>query len=119
MGVGRASASSTWAACAKARRSATSSPTRKSSTRRARHGLVAAPPSATRMSAILPSTTDSAAATDTSANSYDARSRTFRYSDRRATGAGGTSIAVISSPWAIGCSRCGESPGSRKKSSSG
>ena len=39
-----------------------------------------------------------AAATETSANAYDARSRTLTYVDRRAAGVGGSSTAVIRSP---------------------
>lgn len=77
MGVGRASAISTRAAMAKLSRRPRA-PIRKSSARLARQGLVATPPSAIRTSAITPSATESAAATETSANSYEARSRTFR-----------------------------------------
>src|SRR5262249_32672095 len=49
-----------------------------SSAASARHGFGATPPSASRTSATVPSSTLSAAATDTSANAYDARSRTLR-----------------------------------------
>ena len=44
-----------------------------------RHALWATPPSATRASVITPSSSFNAAATDTSANAYDRRSRSFRY----------------------------------------
>src|SRR5262249_48659169 len=46
---------------------------------RFRHGLWATPPSARRVSVIVSPSIRSAAATDTSANAYEARSRTFRY----------------------------------------
>src|SRR6266567_1991511 len=44
----------------------------------ARHGKCATPPKAMRASRTMPSATSSAAATETSANAYDARSRTLR-----------------------------------------
>ena len=63
-GLGEAAASAAW-------------PIRLSSARRARHGLVPTPPSASRTSATVPPRR-TAAATDASANSYDWRSRNFR-----------------------------------------
>jgi hypothetical protein len=79
----------------------------------ARQGLCATPPSASRTSWTTPSATWSAAATETSANAYDARSRTLRYRDLAANASGGRSTAVISSPCPSTVSRWGASPGSR------
>src|SRR6185437_8568815 len=77
IGRGMASASSWRAASAKLAALA-GLPSSAVSARRARQGLVATPPSASRTSATVPSWIRTAAATDTSANSYDSRSRNFR-----------------------------------------
>src|SRR5262245_17098179 len=45
-----------------------------------RHGLVAMPPNATRADVIARRSFATTTATETSANAYDARSRTLRYS---------------------------------------
>src|SRR5262249_28974062 len=53
-------------------------PTSAASAAPSRHGLVPTPPAARRAAAITPSSTCSAAATETTANSNEARSRTLR-----------------------------------------
>lgn len=59
-----------------------------------RHGTVPTPPAATRADRIVEPCMSSATAAEQIANSYDVRSRTLRYPDRRA-GVAGTSTAVI------------------------
>ena len=73
-------------------------PRRNSSARRARQGLCATPPSAIRTSRTTPPATCSAAATETRAKAYDARSRILRYRELVANGSAGSSTEVISSP---------------------
>src|SRR6266705_1591201 len=74
---GRASASSASAAWRNVS-SVASAPRSVTSAFVARHGKCATPPKAMRASRTMPSATSSAAATETSANAYDARSRTLR-----------------------------------------
>ncbi len=77
----RAAASSSSAA----RRNASSvagPPSSSASAIGARQGLCVTPPSAIRTSRTTPSSTRSAAATDTSAKANEARSQIFRYSER-------------------------------------
>ncbi len=81
-----------------------------SSAARTRHGRWATPPSAIRADRTTPSTTSTAAATDTRANANDPRSRTFRYPDVRALGPEGTPIPTTSSPCRRAVSRLGSSP---------
>nr|WP_304944995.1 hypothetical protein [Verrucomicrobium sp. BvORR034] len=71
------------------------------------------PPIATRARVILPSTTVSTTAADARANSYDARSRSFTYSDLFPGTGGGKVTWVMRSPGWITVSSCGVSPGSR------
>ena len=74
---------------------------------------------ASRASLITPPATSSAAATDTTANAYEVRSRTFRYAELPAYASGGISTAVIRSPRSSVVSRSGRSPGRRYNSPSG
>src|SRR5215472_4104697 len=77
------------------------------------HGLCATPPRAIRASATTPSRRCSAAATETSAKAYDARSRTLRYIECAENPNGGKSTAVTSSACSSVVSRCGSWPGER------
>ncbi len=88
-------------------------PVRARSARVARQGTCATPPRASRQPRTVPSPpTSSAAASDTSANANEARSRTLRYVDRPG-GGDGSSTEVIRSPGRSTVSRSGWSPGSR------
>src|SRR6185295_3758275 len=117
-GSGAAAASSASAArpnhCAVAGRPASTR-----SAVRARHGTGATAPMASRTSLTTPPATSSAAATDTTANAYEVRSRTFRYAELPANASGGISTAVIRSPRSSVVSRSGSSPGSRYSPPSG
>jgi len=73
-------------------------PLSSSSASRARQAIVPTPPSARRAYAMVSSSISSAAAADVTANSYEARSRTFREPDCAPTASSGTSSCVISSP---------------------
>src|SRR5215472_2606199 len=109
---GTASASSAEAAARKLSSTA-GRPRRASSAFAARHGLCATPPRAIRASATTPSRRCSAAATETSAKAYDARSRTLRYIECAENPNGGKSTAVTSSACSSVVSRCGSWPGER------
>src|SRR5436305_231995 len=74
------------------------------------------PPNAKQPLRIVLPASSSPTATAVSANSYDARSRTLRYAERRACGASGMKSDAISSPGLRSCSMCGVLPGRRWKS---
>src|SRR5690348_10453080 len=76
-----------------------------------RQGFAAMPPSPTRASRIVPPCTSTATAAEARANAKLARSRTLRYSERRAAGRGGRSMNVIRSPGCRVVSRSGCEPG--------
>ncbi len=84
-----------------------------------RQGFVPTPPSAMRAWSIFPPFKRMITAAEESANSYDARSRSFRYNDLAPAAGGGNVTCVIRSPGSSTVSRCGVSPGSRKNSPMG
>src|SRR5262245_36788271 len=81
-----------------------------------RQGLVPTPPSAMRAYVMLPLAIVSTTAADARANSYDARSRSFRYTCLLEAIGGGSVTCVIRSPGRSTVSRCGVLLGSRWKS---
>src|SRR5882762_3721810 len=115
---GRASRSAASAALRKAR-SPTRWPASTSSASVDLQGFVPTPPRAMRARAILPPSTLITTAADARANSYEARSRSLRYSDRLPGIGGGRVTCVIRSPGSSSVSRWGVLPGSRWKSAIG
>src|SRR5260370_24774837 len=77
-----------------------------------RHGLVPTPPRAIRAFVTFPLATVITAAADANANSYDARSRSFRYICLLPAMGGGSVTCVMRSPGSSTVSRFGVLPGS-------
>jgi len=88
-------------------------PTSAASASGERHGLVPTPPSATRARVTVPPATVITTAADARANSYDARSRSFRYTCLLPAIGGGSVTCVTRSPGSSTVSRCGVLPGRR------
>src|SRR3954463_2507347 len=81
-----------------------------------RHGLGPTPPSPIRPRDNLPPSRVVTTAADASANSYDARSRSFRYTDLFSGAGAGSVTEVIKSPGSITFSLSGVFPGTTKNS---
>src|ERR1700682_2523064 len=88
-------------------------PTRAASASGDRHGLVPTPPRAMRAFVTLPLATVITTAADANANSYDARSRNFRYTCLLPAIGGGSVTCVMRSPGSSIVSRFGVLPGRR------
>src|SRR6202051_885899 len=88
-------------------------PTRAASASGDRHGLVPTPPRAMRAFVTLPAATVITTAADANANSYEARSRSFRYICLLPAIGGGSGTGGMRSPGSSTVLRFGVLPGKR------